>query len=158
MVACIEVNRRIENSGLCVKGLDFNEFEQTAILHKLWRTELESEGRDSCIGMKIPFYMKECGLKNIDSRINDRVNYINPTDCSHDNLLRAFLNTMGLEKPKSAEELEKIIELFMNRGISRTEVEAYLNANESIYSHIENDKAQAEIVHAFGMLITYGWK
>lgn len=158
MVACIEVNRSIENSGLCIKGLDFHEFEQTTVLQRVWKIEFESEGRDYKIGMKIPFYMKELGLKNIDSRINDKVIYINPENSFHDRQLNAFLKTMGLEKPKSSEEIETVASLLMNRGINRAEVESYLKTKETVYSFIQNDKTQSEIVHTFGLLITYGWK
>lgn len=158
MVACIEVNRNIENSGLCIKGIEFNEFEKTPVLYKLWRSEFETEGRDYCTGMKIPFYMKEFGLYNINSRMNDRINYIDSDDSSNNNFLKAFLNMAGLDKPKSVEDQEKIIELFMNRGITRFEAETFLNANESTRLYIENNRDQLEIIHTYGQVISYGWK
>ena len=158
MVACIEVNRSIENSGVCIKGLDFHEFVQTPILQKIWKNELETEGRDYKIGLKIPIYMKELGLKNVESRINDKVNYINPENPSYASQLEAFLKTTGLEKAYTFNDQEKVVKLLMNRGISKSEVESYLNVKESIFSYLHHDETHIEIVHAYGMLITYGWK
>jgi len=78
MVVCVEVNREFENAGLCIKEIEFNSFDKTSALQKLWKTELVLEDRDYSMGMKVPFYMEELGLNNIDVRINDKVNFINP--------------------------------------------------------------------------------
>ncbi len=156
---CIEVNRGIEHSGLAIRGFDCHEFEQTPSFQKIWRNELENEGRDYKMGMKVPFLMKSLGLKNIQSRLNDKVNYIDPdNNPSYNTHLRAFLKTAGLEKPMLNQDKEKLATLLMNRGLSRAEALAFIEADEKRCAFIHSDNFQAEIVHTFGLLITFGWR
>jgi len=159
-VVCIEVNREFENAGLYIKGIDYNPFCTAEVYQKLWKTELESEGRDYSIGMKIPFYMQECGLNNIDVRINDRVNFINPygDKNEYNKLLNALKTTNHWNEVLSDEKKERHIKHFMNRGVSRAEAEIYLNSNIEITQYLMKEKDMAFMLKALCLLISYGTK
>lgn len=76
LVICIEPSRRMENAGLFIDAPGYDVFENDQFLKERWKTEAISGGRDFLIGMKIPQYMRELGLKNVDVRVNDYVEHI----------------------------------------------------------------------------------
>lgn len=159
-VITIDVNREFEQAGLYIDGLDYNSFGITSILQKLWKTELLSEGRDYSVGIKIPFYMQELGLKDIDIRVNDRVNFANPYgDRKHyDSLISALIKTNNWDNPLSDKEKEATISLFMNRGLTRSEAECYVRSQDEIHSFITTNKQTAFLLKTLCLLISFGTK
>lgn len=79
-VICIEPSRRLENGGMYIDSQLFNPFENDEFLKEKWIAEKESGGRDFQIGMKIPVYMENLGLKDIGVRINDYVDFASLED------------------------------------------------------------------------------
>ncbi len=79
MVICIEVNRRMENAGWFIHGSNYDISKNDAFLKKQWENELENGGRDYLLGIKVPVYMEQLGLKDIGVRVNDFVEFISPT-------------------------------------------------------------------------------
>lgn len=158
-VICIEVNREIESAGLYINGMNYNTFRTTPILQKLWKSELELEGRDYSIGMKIPIFLQECGLNNIDVRLNDKVTLINPHSDSdeYNRLLRTFISTNNWNKNLTNEEKENVISLFMNRGLTRAEAEVYVKSNLEISEYLMNN-GDIYILQTMALLISYGTK
>jgi 2-polyprenyl-3-methyl-5-hydroxy-6-metoxy-1,4-benzoquinol methylase len=159
-VVCVEVNREFENVGLYVQGMDPISGSKTSIMQKLWKTELELEGRDYSIGMKIPFYMQEYGLNNIDVRLNDKVNYINPyTDKNrYSQLLNSLIKTNKWDRTLSDDEKEEIIKLFMNRGLTRLEAEVYVKSEVEVGNYLMKNIDNTFALKTFGLLISYGTK
>ena len=78
MVICIEVNRKMENSGLYIHNCTYDTSENDSFLQKQWVNELQNGGRDYLLGIKIPIYMEQLGLKDIGVRVNDFVEFISP--------------------------------------------------------------------------------
>jgi len=160
MVICVEVNREFENAGLYIKGIDYNSFEKTSVLQKLWKTELASEGRDYSIGIKVPFYMQECGLHNIDVRINDKVSFINPNGDKpqYNKLLNSLITANDWDRIPTDDEKENTITLFMNRGLTRAEAETFINSELKISKHLLSNKDNAFVLKTNCLLISYGTK
>lgn len=99
MVICIEVNRKMENSGFYMNDSTYNTSEKDLLLQKQWQDELQNGGRDYMLGIKIPVYMEQLGLKDIGVRVNDFVEFISP---QHDKErykehLDSFLQTYNLQ-------------------------------------------------------------
>lgn len=160
LVISIEVNREFENAGLFIKGMDYDANRTDAALHKLWETELAQEGRDHLIGMKIPFYMQEFGLKDIDVRLNDRVNFINPYGAQEEyrEAFDSLTAANGWDKPKTEAEIENVISLFMNRGLGRSEAECYVKSQTEIEEYLMKNRDNAFILKALGLVISCGRK
>lgn len=159
-VICIEVNREFDNAGLYIEGMDYNANNNTSIMQKLWKTELDIEGRDYSVGMKIPFYMQEYGLSNIDVRLNDKVNLINPyaDKEKYDKLLSSLIKSNNWDRTLSDDEKEKIIKLFMNRGLTRVEAETYIKSESEKKAYFVNNIDNAFALKVTGLLISYGIK
>lgn len=157
-IVSVEINREIENVGFYFNGMDYEYLCTTFDFHKLWHKELEEEGRDYAIGMRIPFYMQQLGLKDIDVRMNDKVMYVNPDMEHYQEYLEDYLRVNGWNKKLNKEEQEKIIDLFMNRGSTRSEAEAYVNMQLDITNYFLNGDEKSSFLKVPGMMITYGKK
>lgn len=80
MVICIEVNRVMEEAGFYSNNFVHDSIEKTTILKQKWTEELENNGRDYKLGIKVPIYMQQLGLQNVGIRINDFVEFVSPTN------------------------------------------------------------------------------
>lgn len=158
LVACIDVNREFENDGLYFDDISYDYLCTAFNFHKLWKKELECEGRDYAIGMRLPFYMQQIGLRDIDIRVNDRVMYVNPDMQDYDEKVQDFVEINGWDKSLNTSGREDTIELFMNRGIDRVEAEAYINMQSKITEYFRNTERRKSFLKVQGLLITYGRK
>ena len=80
LVICIEPSRRMENAGLYIDDKDFDIFENDEFLKHRWQQEYANGGRDFLVGMKIPSYMSQMGLRNVSVRVNDYVDFISKNE------------------------------------------------------------------------------
>ncbi|WP_160672580.1 DNA (cytosine-5-)-methyltransferase [Clostridium sp. C8-1-8] len=158
IVACIDVNREFENAGLYLDDISYEYLCTAFDFHKLWRKELECEGRDYAIGMRLPFYMQQLGLKDIDIRMNDRVMYVNPNIQDYEENLQDFIEINGWDKALSISNQENIVEVFMSRGMDRSEAEAYIKMQAKIGEYFKSNKARKSFLKVQGLLISYGRK
>lgn len=158
IVACVDVNREFENDGLYIDEINYEYLCTTFDFHKVWRKELECEGRDYAIGMRLPFYMKELGLHDIDIRMNDRVMYVNPEMQDYEEKLQDFIEINGWDESVSISTQESIIEFFMNRGVDRVEVMNYIKMQSKITEYFRNTEMKKSFLKVQGLLITYGIK
>ena len=158
IVACIDVNREFENDGLYIDGINYNYLCTTFDFHKLWQKELECEGRDYAIGMRLPFYMKQLGLYDIDVRMNDRVTYVDSDMKDYKEKVQDFIEINGWDKTLGISEQEKIVELFMNRGIDRIDAMSYIKMQSKLAEYFRNTEKRKSFLKVSGLLITYGRK
>lgn len=100
-VVCIEINRRIENSGLYVSGDEQNIDRFDTEKMRQWQNELKNGGRDFLLGSKIPILMEEFGLSDVSVRVNDYVEYISPSQCDYDTHMKHFKKEHALEQDKN---------------------------------------------------------
>lgn len=84
MVICIEVNRVMEEAGFYSSDYEHDSLEKTTLLKQKWAEELENGGRDYKLGIKVPIYMQQLGLENVNVRINDFVEFVSPYNDEQD--------------------------------------------------------------------------
>ncbi len=157
LIICVDVNREFENDGLYIDGLDYDYLCTAFDFHKLWKKELVCEGRDYAIGMRLPFYMRQLGLHDVDVRMNDRVMLVNSDRPDYGQAVQDFADIQGLDKSFSISGDESIIEYFMNRGIDRAQAEAYIKMREKIADYFKK-KENKSFLKVTGLLIAYGRK
>jgi transcriptional regulator with XRE-family HTH domain len=158
LVVCIDINREFENDGLYIEDISYDYLCTNFDFHKIWRKELECEGRDYAIGMRLPFYMDQLGLQDIDIRMNDRVLYVNPNMKDYEEKVQAFIEINGWDKQISLCNEENTIELFMNRGIDRIEAMSYVKMQSKLAEYFRNPENKKSFLKVYGLLITYGRK
>lgn len=157
-IVCVDVNREFENDGLYIDDISYDYLCTAFDFHKVWKKELEYEGRDYAIGMRLPFYMQELGLYDIDIRMNDRVMYVNPEMEDYEEKVQDFIEINGLDESFDIGSQENTIELFMNRGIDRAEAENYIKMKDKIAEYFRNPENKKSFLKVQGLLITYGRK
>jgi transcriptional regulator with XRE-family HTH domain len=158
LVACVDVNREFENDGIYIDDISYDYLCTAFDFHKVWKKELEQEGRDYAIGMRLPFYMQQLGLHDIDIRMNDKVMYVNPHMKDYEEKTQDFTEINGWDKAYTISRQEETIELFMSRGIDRAEAEAYIKMHSKIAEHFRNAEKPKSFLKVQGLLITYGRK
>lgn len=99
-VVCIEVNRRIENSGLYIYGEEKNVFDNDDEKKNEWLSEWNNGGRDFLVGSKIPILMEKSGLKDVSVRVNDYVEYVSPYHDDYNTHTANFVKEHGLRIDK----------------------------------------------------------
>lgn len=158
LIACIDVNREFESDGLYLEDMDYHYLCTAFDLHKLWKKELELEGRDYAIGMRLPFYMQQLGLQDVDIRMNDRVMYVKPDMPEYEEMVQDFIEMNGFDKSFLISDQENTIEFFMNRGMDRVDAEAYIKKQAKLAEYFKDMKKRKSFLKVHGLLITYGRK
>lgn len=97
-IICIEVNRRMENAGLYIDGIDFNMDKRDVLVKSKWMEELQNGGRDYLAGIKVPILMEELGIKNVSVRVNDFAEFISPKHDKeeYNEHIKAFMQEHGI--------------------------------------------------------------
>ena len=158
ILVSMECNREFEANGLYIKGMDYGNLCSHEGLEKLWRMELEKQNRDYSIAMKIPHYMKEIGLKNVETRMNDRVTFLEPEQKKYDEVLDSIIKGDCWGEEKVDGELEEMISFFMNHGMNRKEAEDHCRQQNGIVRFLKENRNEAALTKAMGYMISYGWR
>lgn len=151
IVITIEVNRRIEDSGLYIHDLGLDLMERTNFYQRLWVYEQNSGEREYDFGSKVPIYMKELGLRDVDVRLNDCVEFITPLDNQeeYEKQITRFLNNSNFNRDFDKDFLTKL-------GLSDEEIDIFNRSNRKIREHLAKEKVS--VVNARGLVISYGKK
>lgn len=157
-VACIEVNRELESDGLYIDGIDYDYLCDGNGMRKLWKKELQFQGRDHAIGMKIPIMMNELGLKDIDVRLNDKVEFIYPNQLDYNINIDDFIISNAIKKDINMIDDENTIDRFMNHGLDRFEAELHCKREHKISNFFNENMNNLSIVKLRGILISFGVK
>lgn len=107
--------------------------------------------------MRLPFYMRQLGLHNVDVRMNDKVLFVNPDRKDYEQVVRDFIKIHGWDKSFNISSCEDTIEYFMNRGTDRAQAEAYLKMQAQLAEYFKK-KENKSFLQVQGLLITYGRK
>lgn len=158
LLVSLECNREFEADGLYIQGMDYHKLCQHDGLKKLWKTELEKQNRDYSIAMKIPHYMKAAGLKNVASRMNDKVTVLDPEQENYEDILESFVKADHWSDEKTDQEIEADISYFMNHGMSRKEAEEYCRQQNGIVKYLKKHKGEVALTQITGIMVSYGWK
>lgn len=156
LIVCIEVNRELDNAGTYIEGLDYASILMTEIQRKYWITELEKSDRDYAVGIRLPFILKDLGIKDIEVRIQDKVKFADPAKRDeYDKLQAAYVSEKGW-KNDNTEGDKRAVEVFMNRGLAREEAEQLTSNWGQMKGKIMNEKKA--FLKSTGFLITFGRK
>jgi len=157
LVICIETNRPFEALGTMVNGLSYEPLNEIKSYSKLWNSELQNEGRDFSVGLKLPLLMSDLGLTNIDIRLNDKVSFLNRNQDDFDNKLERLKVSRGwLETDKTSNERNE--EMLKNRGLDDDEIQLFDNVRNRTRDFILENQKDLSMTYLNGTLITFGKK
>ena len=156
-IICIDSNREFECDGLYVDGMDYFSLCKHDGLEKHWRTELKQQGRDYAAAIRNAHRMRKLGLKDVDVRMNDRVDFVTSQREDYEQAKQDFVEYNDWNAGLSAEEKEKAIQFLMTHGMSRKEATEYCNRNIEIDDFFRTHP-DVEYTFVKGTMISYGKK
>lgn len=151
-IICLEPNWIASMSSYYIEGHEQSQIVQLGILQKLFEEGTKQTGKDGNIGLKLPQYFSELGVKNIECRVSDKVNFLDPNvNRKEKEKLYGSLKEDGIgEKPVSR---ESFIEGLISRGLILKEAEKQYES-ELLFSQIFN--TNSSLVWSPCMKITFG--
>ncbi len=151
-VICFEPHWISNMSSYVLDGENQSEIIRLGALQKVFERDTQRNGKDGNIGMKIPMYLSELGVKNIECRVSDKVNFLDSNMHQNDkNELYHSLKEEGIAG-NPGDKL-KFIERLMARGLTYDEALAQYEAELRFFKafHIHSS-----LVYAPNMKITFG--
>ncbi|WP_241139035.1 class I SAM-dependent methyltransferase [Bacillus mycoides] len=151
-IICFEPNWISNMSSYMLDGVIQSKIIQLGVLQKLFEEDAHRSGKDGNIGMKIPMYLSELGVKNIECRVSDKVNFLDPNLNQNDK--QGLYNSLKEEGiAGNPGDKQQFIERLMSRGLTFAEALAQYEAELRFFEvfHIH-----ASLVYAPNMKITFG--
>ena len=151
-IICFEPHWISGMSSYYMDGYEQSQIVQLGILQKLFEEGPKQTGKDGNIGVKLPHYLSELGVKNIECRVSDKVNFLNPNVNQKDKeRLYNSLKEDGIGGEPANKE--SFIKGLINRGITLEEAQKQYES-ELLFSQIFN--IDSSLVCAPSMKITFG--
>jgi SAM-dependent methyltransferase len=139
-------------SNYSLNGSDQSEVIRLGILQKLFENDSKNNGKDGNIGIKIPVYLSQLGLTNVQCRVSDKVNFLD----SNNNLQRSQRLFSALREEGIGEfpgDERNFIDKLMNRGLTESEAQSQYEA-ELLFSKLFNENSV--LTYAPNMKISFG--
>ncbi|WP_416808941.1 methyltransferase domain-containing protein [Bacillus thuringiensis] len=151
-IICFEPHWISNMSSYSLDGEKQSEFIQLGVLQKLFESDTKRNGKDGNIGMKIPIYLSELGVKNIECRVSDKVNFLD-TNMHHNdkNDLYQSLKEEGIAGNPG--DKQQFIECLIDRGLTYDNALAQYEAELRFYKIFH---VHSSLVYAPNMKITFG--
>lgn len=151
-IICFEPHWISNMANYYINGHDQSSLIQLGLLQKLFEVDTHREGKDGNIGIKLPVYLSQFGLKNIECRVSDKVNFLDPnSDIEITNKLYHSLSEDGFGAVPN--ERETFINNLIERGATLEEARKQYE-NELLLSKIF--KKDIFLTYAPNMRITFG--
>ncbi|MGE7633807.1 class I SAM-dependent methyltransferase [Bacillus paramycoides] len=151
-IICFEPHWISNMSSYVLGGVNQSEIIQLGVLQRLFERDVQTSGKDGNIGMKIPIYLSELGVKNIECRVSDKVNFLDSNINQNDK--QGLYNSLKEEGIASNPgEKQPFIDRLMSRGLTYDEALAQYEAELRFF---EACHIRSSIVYAPSMRITYG--
>lgn len=157
LIVCIDSNRELECDGLYVDGMDYFELCNRNGIEKHWKTELEQQGRDYAVAIRTAHMMRSLGLREVDVRMNDKVNFVTPQLDDYEEIKQDFLKYNDWNAGLSSKQREDTILFFTSHGMTRQEAERNIDRNIEI-SKFFSEHPDAGYTFFKGTMISYGKK
>ncbi len=156
LVISIEANRELECDGLYIEEMDYFELCERSGLKKKWKQEYDRQGRDYAVAMRVPGMMCDLGLRDVDVRMNDKVEFVSEAQEDYERIKSDFVKYNDWNAGLEGEERENRIRHFISRGMTRKEAEDYCARNVRIQRALEREGSR--YLFFKGHMIAFGRK
>lgn len=156
-VICIEPHWDSAMANFYIDELPPSKLPNLGILQKLYLSDAKRTGKDGNIGIKIPTYMRELGLKNINCRVSDRGNYLNSDNYKEEKMKLYQLlceEGFGLQEINEDNYLSNLVE----RGLTLEEARKQLEIERYSSEQFTINGLNYNTIFAPTMMISYGTK
>lgn len=151
-IICFEPHWIANMSNYNLDNLEQSKVIQLGILQRLYEEDFGRTSKDGNIGIKLPIYLSQLGLKNVECRVSDKVNFLDRNmDLHSKERLFSSLREEGLGEIPG--DLEEIINNLINRGLTLEEARDQYEA-ELLFS--KEFGIKSSLTYAPNMKITFG--
>ncbi|ATI52533.1 class I SAM-dependent methyltransferase [Bacillus cereus group sp. BfR-BA-01445] len=151
-IICFEPHWISNMSSYVLDGEEQSEIIQLGVLQKLFESDTKRNGKDGNIGMKIPMYLSELGVKNIECRVSDKVNFLDSNIHHKDkNDVYHSLKEEGIAGNPG--DKQQFIERLMARELTYDDALAQYEAELRFFKAFH---LYSSLVYAPNMKITFG--
>ncbi|MDZ4485141.1 class I SAM-dependent methyltransferase [Bacillus cereus] len=151
-IICFEPHWISNMASYLLDGEKQSEFIQLGVLQKLFESDTQRNGKDGNIGMKIPIYLSELGVKNIECRVSDKVNFLDSNMHHNDkNDLYQSLKEEGIAGDPG--DKQQFVERLIARGLTYDNALAQYEAELRFFKVFH---LHSSLVYAPNMKITFG--
>ncbi|PTC14088.1 class I SAM-dependent methyltransferase [Bacillus wiedmannii] len=151
-IICFEPHWISNMSSYFLNGENQSEIIRLGTLQKLFESDTQRNGKDGNIGMKIPMFLSELGVKNIQCRVSDKVNFLDSNMYHNDKQsLYHSLKEEGIAGDPG--DTQQFIERLMARGLTYDDALAQYEAELKFFRAFH---LHASLVYAPNMKITFG--
>ncbi|HDX9510592.1 TPA: class I SAM-dependent methyltransferase [Bacillus cereus] len=151
-IICFEPHWISNMASYLLDGEKQSEFIQLGVLQKLFENDTQRNGKDGNIGMKIPIYLSELGVKNIECRVSDKVNFLDSNMHHNDkNDLYQSLKEEGIAGDPG--DKQQFVELLIAKGLTYDDALAQYEAELRFFKIFH---VHSSLVYAPNMKITFG--
>lgn len=134
------------------EGLDQSRIIPLGILQKLFEKDCDQRGKDGNIGIRVPALLSQLGLKNIECRVSDKVNFLDSNvDTAAKNELYNALRAEGIGQLPG--EMTETLSQLMQRGLTADEANSQYEAERLLSKEFN---MQSMLTYAPNMKISFG--
>ena len=135
-----------------LEGYSQSQIVPLGVLQKLFEQSTNKTGKDGDIGAKVPKYLSELGVKNIECRVSDKVNFLH-ADMKQLEKEKLFYSLKEEGVGGEPETKDQFIESLIKRGVTFEEAKNQFEA-ELLLSQVFN--MDSSFLYAPSMKITFG--
>lgn len=150
MLLLMDANYAVEQAGY-FSGLEKEENgRKCPDFSPVWEYEMSSQERDYRMGIKLPYLLKKCGLKNIQARISDMVQIYEPQDES-----KSAMNDIFRYVYENEDTYVKGVNYFTARGVTYQKASEYVDYYGKAKEYFDLKSSIA--VKTSGIYFVYGY-
>jgi len=151
-IICFEPHWISAMANYYLYGYDSSDVVQLGFLQKLFERDAHRSGKDGNIGIKVPVYLSQLGVKQIECRVSDKVNFLDPhSEFDKRNVLYSSLKEDGFGGDPG--EREPFISNLLNRGATCAEAQNQYRLESFLSKEFKEDSF---LTYATNMKITTG--
>lgn len=151
-VICFEPHWISTMSNYYLDGVEQSAVIKLGILQKIYEDNKKRDGRDGNIGIKLPMYLSALGVQEIQCRVSDKVNFLDPqASLAYKETLYHSLKEDGVGR--APQDPKVFLQSLVNRGLTAEEAELQYEA-EALFSDVFN--VHSALTYAPNMKITFG--
>lgn len=151
-ILCFEPHWISGMSSYQLDGYEQSQIVPLGILQSLFEKRTKQTGNDGNIGVKVPLYLSELGVENIECRVSDKVNFLHP-DMDQQEKQKLFYSLKEDGVGGEPVVKDQFIESLMKRGVTFKEAQEQFEA-ELLFSQAFN--IESSLIYAPNMKITFG--
>jgi SAM-dependent methyltransferase len=155
LVVCIEPHWLGCMASTHYHGDPQSAYVKLGILQDLFEKDVERTGKDGNIGIKLPVYMDEVGLTEIECRLSDKVNLLLPHQAQERQ--QKMVESLRAEGHGSAPlNRDAFLEKLRSLGLSAEQALQQYEAECAFVERYERCHVRQQVVYAPSMMISFG--